>query len=81
MNCAIASAPAQEYRTIEIIVVDDASTDESCATVEALAVWMNSYPATTIAVEGHADVAVGRARAQFLAGHVVDPRELLGLSV
>jgi peptidoglycan-associated lipoprotein len=28
---------------------------EARATVEALAVWMNSYPAATIAVEGHAD--------------------------
>ncbi len=28
---------------------------EARATVEALAVWMNSYPATTIALEGHAD--------------------------
>ncbi len=28
---------------------------EARTTVEALAVWMNSYPAATIAVEGHAD--------------------------
>ncbi len=28
---------------------------EARTTVEALAVWMNSFPATTIAVEGHAD--------------------------
>lgn len=34
---AIASARSQDYRPIEIIVVDDASEDETCATVEALA--------------------------------------------
>ncbi len=28
---------------------------EARATIEALAVWMNTYPATVIAVEGHAD--------------------------
>ncbi len=28
---------------------------EARTTVEALAVWLNSYPAATIAVEGHAD--------------------------
>ena len=28
---------------------------EARTTVEALAVWMNTYPAATIAVEGHAD--------------------------
>ena len=48
-------------------------------TVEALAVWMNSYPATTIAVEGHADergtreynLALGDRRANSVRDYLV----------
>ncbi len=52
---------------------------EARATVEALAVWMNSYPATTIAVEGHADergtreynLALGERRANSVRDYLV----------
>lgn len=52
---------------------------EARATVEALAVWMNSYPATTIAVEGHADergtreynLALGERRANSVSDYLV----------
>ena len=52
---------------------------EARATVEALAVWMNSYPATTIVVEGHADergtreynLALGERRANSVRDYLV----------
>ena len=53
---------------------------EARTTVEALAVWMNSYPATTIAVEGHADergtreynLALGERRANAVKQYLID---------
>jgi len=52
---------------------------EARATVEALAVWMNNYPATTIALEGHADergtreynLALGERRANSIRDYLV----------
>ena len=52
---------------------------ESRATVEALAVWMNNYPATTLALEGHADergtreynLALGERRANSVRDYLV----------
>ncbi len=52
---------------------------EARATVEALAVWLNSYPATTIAIEGHADergtreynLALGERRANAVHDYLV----------
>jgi len=52
---------------------------EARATVEALAVWMNNYPATTIALEGHADergtreynLALGERRANSVRDYLV----------
>jgi peptidoglycan-associated lipoprotein len=52
---------------------------EARATVEALAVWMNSYPATTIGIEGHCDergtreynLALGERRASSVHDYLV----------
>jgi peptidoglycan-associated lipoprotein len=52
---------------------------EARATVEALAVWMSSYPATTIGIEGHCDergtreynLALGERRASSVQDYLV----------
>jgi peptidoglycan-associated lipoprotein len=52
---------------------------EARATVEALAAWMNSYPATTIGIEGHCDergtreynLALGERRASSVHDYLV----------
>ena len=52
---------------------------EARATVEALAVWMSNYPATTISLEGHADergtreynLALGERRANSIRDYLV----------
>jgi peptidoglycan-associated lipoprotein len=52
---------------------------EARTTVEALAVWMNTYPATTISVDGHADergtreynLALGERRANSVRDYLV----------
>ncbi len=52
---------------------------EARATVEALAAWMNSYPATTIGIEGHCDergtreynLALGERRASAVLDYLV----------
>ncbi len=52
---------------------------EARATVEALAAWMSSYPATTIGIEGHADergtreynLALGERRASSVNDYLV----------
>ncbi len=52
---------------------------EARATVEALAAWMNSYPATTIGIEGHCDergtreynLALGERRASSVNDYLV----------
>lgn len=52
---------------------------EARATVEALAVWMSSYPATTIGIEGHCDergtreynLALGERRASSVHDYLV----------
>ncbi len=52
---------------------------EARATVEALATWMNSYPAATLALEGHADergtreynLALGERRANSVRDYLV----------
>lgn len=52
---------------------------EARATVEALAAWMNNYPATTITIEGHADergtreynLALGERRANSVRDYLV----------
>lgn len=52
---------------------------EARATVEGLATWMNSYPATTLALEGHADergtreynLALGERRANSVRDYLV----------
>jgi len=52
---------------------------EARATVEALAVWMANYPATTLALEGHADergtreynLALGERRANAIRDYLV----------
>jgi peptidoglycan-associated lipoprotein len=54
-------------------------TPEARTTVEALAVWMNNYPATTMTVEGHADergtreynLALGERRASSINDYLV----------
>ncbi len=54
-------------------------TPEARATVEALAVWMNNYPATTMMIEGHADergtreynLALGERRASAINDYLV----------
>ena len=65
---------------------------EARATVEALAAWMASYPATTIGIEGHCDergtreynLALGERRASsvhdYLAALGVDPGRLSTIS-
>jgi peptidoglycan-associated lipoprotein len=62
------------------------------ATVEALAVWMNDYPAVTISIEGHADergtreynLALGERRANSISDYVValgvDPNRVSTIS-
>jgi peptidoglycan-associated lipoprotein len=67
-------------------------TPEGRSTVEALAVWMNNYPAATITVEGHADergtreynLALGDRRANsvsdYLAALGVSPNRLATIS-
>jgi peptidoglycan-associated lipoprotein len=52
---------------------------EARATVEALAAWMSSYPATTIGIEGHCDergtreynLALGERRASAVHDYLV----------
>jgi peptidoglycan-associated lipoprotein len=52
---------------------------EARQTVEALAVWMNNYPATTITIEGHADergtreynLALGERRANSVRDYLI----------
>lgn len=52
---------------------------EARATVEALAVWLNNYPATTITIEGHCDergtreynLALGERRANAVRDYLV----------
>ncbi len=52
---------------------------EARATVEALSVWMNTYPGTALAVEGHADergtreynLALGEQRANSVRDYLV----------
>ncbi len=54
-------------------------TPEARATVEALAVWMNNYPAVTMTIEGHADergtreynLALGERRASAINDYLV----------
>ncbi len=65
---------------------------EARATVEALAAWMSSYPATTIGIEGHCDergtreynLALGERRASavhdYLVALGVDPGRLSTIS-
>ncbi len=65
---------------------------EARATTEALAAWMNSYPATTIGIEGHADergtreynLALAERRASsvndYLVALGVDPGRLSTIS-
>jgi peptidoglycan-associated lipoprotein len=65
---------------------------EARATVEALAAWMASYPATTIGIEGHCDergtreynLALGERRASsvhdYLVALGVDPGRLSTIS-
>ena len=67
-------------------------TPEARATVEALAVWMNNYPATTITIEGHCDergtreynLALGERRSSsvrdYLAALGVDSNRLSTIS-
>ncbi len=75
----------QEHLVVNVgdrVFYDFDSSDlrpEARATVEALAVWMNTYPATTIAVEGHADergtreynLALGERRANAVNDYLV----------
>jgi glycosyltransferase involved in cell wall biosynthesis len=66
---AIASARAQEYRPIEIIVVDDASTDETCATIETLAgddLLLLRQPVNGGPAKAR-NVALARATGEFVA--------------
>jgi peptidoglycan-associated lipoprotein len=65
---------------------------EARSTVEALAAWLNNYPATTIAIEGHCDergtreynLALGERRASavhdYLVALGVDPSRLSTIS-
>lgn len=65
---------------------------EARATIEALAVWMNNYPAVTITIEGHCDergtrdynLALGERRANavndYLVALGVDPNRLSNIS-
>jgi len=65
---------------------------EARRTVEAVAVWMSSYPATTVTIEGHADergtreynLALGERRANavydYLVALGVDPNRLSTIS-
>jgi len=66
---AIVSARAQEYRPIQIIIVDDASTDETCTTVEALAgdyLTLVRQPVNG-GVARARNVALARATGEFVA--------------
>ena len=65
---------------------------EGRSTVEALAVWMNNYPAATMTIEGHADergtreynLALGERRANSVRDYMVslgvDPNRLSTIS-
>jgi glycosyltransferase involved in cell wall biosynthesis len=64
---AVASVFAQTYRDFEVIVVDDGSTDGTCAALEA---WRDrvSYVAQPNGGPGRArNTGIGRARGEFVA--------------